>query len=108
MLDPYFTSALAQLVPASALIVSAEETRPYECDGLTLFRELPGAVVLPETEAQVVEVLQLCHTARIPVVARGAGTSLSGGATPHPRGIVLSLAKFNRILGIDPLARTAV
>jgi len=108
MLDPYFTSALAQLVPASSLITSGEERRPYECDGLTLYREQPGAVVIPETEAQVVDVLRLCHTARIPVVARGAGTSLSGGAMPHSGGIVLSLAKFNRILGIDPLARTAI
>jgi len=108
MLDPFFTSALARLVPPEALITAAEETRPYECDGLTLFREQPGAVVLPDSEAQVVEVLRLCHTARIPVVARGAGTSLSGGATPDPRGIVLSLAKFNRVLGVDPLARTAV
>src|SRR5438874_1624261 len=105
MLDPHFTAALARLVPPAALMTSAEETRAYECDGLTLFRAQPGAVVLPENEAQVADILSLCHSARIPVVARGAGTSLSGGALPNPNGIVLSLAKFNRILGIDPLAR---
>jgi glycolate oxidase len=108
MLDPAFTSALARLVPPAALLTSAEDTRPYECDGLTLYREQPGAVLLPDTEAQVVEILRLCHAARVPVVARGAGTSLSGGALPIAQGVVLSLAKFRRILAIDPRARTAI
>ena len=108
MLDPAFTSALAAIVPDEALLTSAEDTRPYECDGLTLYRELPGAVVLPEDEAQVVRILELCHAARVPVVARGAGTSLSGGALPVADGVVLSLAKFRRIVSIDPLTRTAV
>ena len=108
MLDPAFTSALARLVPPAALLTSAEDTRPYECDGLTLYREQTGAVLLPDTEAQVVEILRLCHAARVPVVARGAGTSLSGGALPIAQGVVLSLAKFRRILAIDPLARTAI
>jgi glycolate oxidase len=108
MLDPTFTSALAALVPPSALLTAAEDTRPYECDGLTLYREQPGAVVLPENEAQVVAILKLCHAARVPVVARGAGTSLSGGALPAVNGIVLSLAKLRRIVAIDPLARTAI
>ncbi|HEX7327929.1 MAG TPA: FAD-linked oxidase C-terminal domain-containing protein [Casimicrobiaceae bacterium] len=108
MLDPAFTSALAAIVPDEALLTNAEDTRPYECDGLTLYRELPGAVVLPEDEAQVVRILELCHAARVPVVARGAGTSLSGGALPVADGVVLSLAKFRRIVSIDPLTRTAV
>ena len=108
MLDPAFTSALARLVPPAALLTAAEDTRPYECDGLTLYREQPGAVLLPDTEAQVVEILRLCHAARVPVVARGAGTSLSGGALPIAQGVVLSLAKFRRILAIDPRARTAI
>jgi glycolate dehydrogenase FAD-linked subunit len=108
MLDPAFTSALARVVPASSLLTAAEDTRPYECDGLTLYREQPGAVLLPENEAQVVEILRLCHAARVPVVARGAGTSLSGGALPASQGIVLSLAKLKRILALDPVARTAV
>ncbi|HKU87042.1 MAG TPA: FAD-linked oxidase C-terminal domain-containing protein [Casimicrobiaceae bacterium] len=108
MLDPAFTSALARLVPPAALLTAAEDTRPYECDGLTLYREQPGAVLLPDSESQVVEILRLCHAARVPVVARGAGTSLSGGALPIAQGVVLSLAKFRRILAIDPLARTAI
>src|SRR5512132_1165576 len=108
MLDPAFTSALARLVPPASLLTAAEDTRPYECDGLTLYREQPGAVLLPDNEAQVVEILRLCHAARVPVVARGAGTSLSGGALPAADGVVLSLAKFRRILAIDPLERTAV
>ncbi|HMA31611.1 MAG TPA: FAD-binding protein, partial [Casimicrobiaceae bacterium] len=108
MLDPSFTSQLATLLPASSLLTAQEDTRPYECDGLTLYRELPSAVVLPETEDQVVRILQLCHATRVPVVARGAGTSLSGGSLPVADGIVLSLAKFRRIVAIDPLARTAV
>jgi len=108
MLDPLFQANLAAVVPAGSLLTAAEDTRPYECDGLTLFRELPGAVVLPETEGQVVQILRLCQAAGVPVVARGAGTSLSGGALPAARGIVLSLAKFRRILSVDPIARTAV
>ena len=108
MLDSALTSALARVVPSGSLLTAPEDTRPYECDGLTLFREQPGAVLLPDSEAQVVEILRLCHVAQVPVVARGAGTSLSGGALPAPNGIVLSLAKFRRILEIDPIARTAV
>ena len=108
MLDPAFTSALAKVLSPSALLTAAEDTRPYECDGLTLYREQPGAVLLPDSEAQVVEILRLCHAAQVPVVARGAGTSLSGGALPAAEGVVLSLAKLRRILALDPLARTAL
>jgi len=108
MLDSSVHAQLAAILPPASLLLSAEETRPYECDGLTLFRAQPGAVALPENEAQVVAILKACHEARVPVVARGAGTSLSGGALPDPAGIVLSLAKFRRIIAIDPLARTAI
>ncbi len=108
MLDPAVHAQLAAVLPPSALLTAAEDTRPYECDGLTMFRALPSAVALPENEAQVVAILELCHAARVPVVARGAGTSLSGGALPDRDGVVLSLAKFRKILAIDPLARTAV
>ncbi len=107
MLDSALHAQLAAILPPAGLLTAAEDTRPYECDGLTLFRELPAAVVLPESEGQVVEILRLCHAARTPVVARGAGTSLSGGALPNAAGVVLSLAKFRRILSVDPLARTA-
>jgi glycolate oxidase len=108
MLDPAVHSELASILPASALLTSAEETTPYECDGLTMYREVPAAVAIPENETQIVEILKRCHAARVPVVARGAGTSLSGGALPDKRGVLLSLAKFRRIIAIDPLLRTAV
>jgi glycolate oxidase len=107
MLNPALLAALGGILPASAILTAEEDTRPYECDGLTLFRELPSAVLLPENEAQVVSILKLCYAARVPVVARGAGTGLSGGVVPERTGVVLSLAKFKRILSIDPLARTA-
>ncbi|MCC6196395.1 MAG: FAD-binding protein [Burkholderiales bacterium] len=108
MLDSTVHAQLAAILPPAALLVSPEQTKPYECDGLTLYRAQPAAVVLPENEAQVIAILKACDAARIPVVARGAGTSLSGGALPDPNGIVLSLAKLKRVLAIDPIARTAV
>lgn len=98
---------LAAILPPESLLREAEELRPYECDGLTAYRQLPRLVALPESEAQVLAILAACHRHRVPVVARGAGTGLSGGATPSPGSLVLSLAKFNRILAIDPAARTA-
>ncbi len=101
-------SALKAVVPAHALLWQTEDTVPYECDGLTAYRERPLVVVLPETEAQVAAVLKACHALQVPVVARGAGTGLSGGAMPHAWGVTLSLAKFNRIVRIDARSRTAV
>ncbi|MFT3663559.1 FAD-linked oxidase C-terminal domain-containing protein [Piscinibacter sp.] len=100
-------AALAAVLPAHALLWHGEDTTPYECDGLTAYREQPLAVALPETEEQVAAVLRACHRLGAPVVARGAGTGLSGGALPHRLGVTLSLAKFNKILAIDPLSRTA-
>ncbi len=99
--------ALGALLPAHALLWQAEDTTPYECDGLTAYRQRPLVVALPETEAQVQAVLRTCHGLGVPVVARGAGTGLSGGAMPHAEGVTLSLARFNQILKVDPLARTA-
>jgi len=93
--------ALRASVGDSALLHTPEALRPYECDGLSAYRKLPLAVVLPETVAQVQQVLRECHRRRVPVVARGAGTGLSGGALPHEHGVLLSLARFNRILEID-------
>jgi glycolate oxidase len=101
-------AALLRVLPAHAVLWQAEDTTPYECDGLTAYRARPMAVVLPETSEQVAQVLRACQAMNVPVVARGAGTGLSGGAMPHSEGITLSLAKFNRILKIDPHARTAV
>ena len=100
--------ALGAVLPAHALLWQAEDTVPYECDGLTAYRERPLVVALPETEDQVAAVLKACHALDVPVVARGAGTGLSGGAMPHAMGVTLSLAKFNRILSVDAHARTAV
>ncbi|OSZ67324.1 FAD-linked oxidase C-terminal domain-containing protein [Hydrogenophaga sp. IBVHS2] len=101
-------NALQKVVPSHALLWQPEDTVPYECDGLTAYRERPLVVVLPETEDQVAGVLKACHALQVPVVARGAGTGLSGGAMPNAMGVTLSLAKFNRILRIDPRSRTAV
>ncbi|MDO8718845.1 MAG: FAD-linked oxidase C-terminal domain-containing protein [Polaromonas sp.] len=100
--------ALSAVLPAHALLWHNEDTTPYECDGLTAYRERPLVVALPETYAEVQAVLKTCHALDVPVVARGAGTGLSGGAMPHRRGVTLSLAKFNKILKIDPASRTAV
>jgi len=104
---PDLITALRAVLPADGLLTSAEDRRPFECDGLTVFRELPALVALPRTEAEVHAVLLSCHRHGVPVVARGSGTGLSGGATPHAGGVLLSLARMNRILNIDPLARTA-
>jgi glycolate oxidase len=95
-------------LPRHCVLASREELKPYECDGLSAYREVPLAVALPENEAQVRHVMRVCNEARVPVVARGAGTGLSGGALPHPRGVTLGLSKMKSILSIDPVARTAI
>ncbi|WP_051603219.1 FAD-linked oxidase C-terminal domain-containing protein [Simplicispira psychrophila] len=100
--------ALLQHLPAHALLWHSEDTTPYECDGLTAYRQRPLVVALPETTEQVQALLQACHRLAVPVVARGAGTGLSGGALPHALGVTLSLARFNQILTMDPRSRTAV
>src|SRR6266702_8568377 len=94
--------ALQAVLPPEALLWNAEDTTPYECDGLTAYRQRPLVVALPENEAQVQAVLRACHALDVPVVARGAGTGLSGGAMPNALGVTLSLARFNRILKLDP------
>jgi len=98
---------LARSLPPQALLFAAEELKPYECDGLTAYRCLPWAVALPQNEEQVLAVLKVCQARQVPVVVRGAGTGLSGGATPVVQGVVLSLARFMRILEIDAAARLA-
>ncbi|WP_156485856.1 FAD-linked oxidase C-terminal domain-containing protein [Crenobacter luteus] len=97
------TAALA----GCRLLTDAEDTTPYECDGLSAYRRRPLAVALPETEDEVRHILKTCHALRVPVVPRGAGTGLSGGAMPIENGLVLSLARFKHILKVDPVARTA-
>ena len=100
--------ALRAFLPARAVLWQEEDTRPYECDGLTAYRRLPMVVALPETAEQVQRVLRSCHALGVPVVPRGAGTGLSGGALPPGDGVLLSLAKFMRVLRLDPAARLAV
>ncbi|HEY4637039.1 MAG TPA: FAD-binding protein, partial [Burkholderiales bacterium] len=100
--------ALRALLPERAVLWQEEDTRPYECDGLTAYRQVPMVVALPETEAQVQEILRACRALEVPVVPRGAGTGLSGGALPPGDGVLLSLAKFMRIVRVDPVARIAV
>ncbi|MFL6674873.1 MAG: FAD-linked oxidase C-terminal domain-containing protein [Massilia sp.] len=100
--------ALRPLLPARCLLANEEDTRPYECDGLSAYRQLPMVVVLPETEQQVIAILAVCRELQVPIVPRGAGTGLSGGAMPIADGVVLSTAKLNKILRVDPAARVAV
>ena len=101
-------TALRSIVPGEGVIAGEREMRPYETDGLTAYRQLPMVVVLPETTQQVAEVLRYCHDEGIKVVPRGAGTSLSGGALPLGDGVLLGMAKFNRIREIDFANRVAV
>jgi len=101
-------AALRSIVPGEGVIAGEREMRPYETDGLTAYRQLPMVVVLPETTQQVAEVLRYCHDEGIKVVPRGAGTSLSGGALPLGDGVLLGMAKFNRIREIDFENRVAV
>ena len=101
-------AALRTIVPGEGVIAAEREMRPFESDGLTAYRQLPMVVVLPETTEQVAAVLRYCHDEGIKVVPRGAGTSLSGGALPLADGVLLGMAKFNRILEIDFDNRVAV
>ena len=104
---PVLIERLRALLPEEALVVEESERRTYECDGLSAFRVLPLVVAIPETVAQVQAVLRLCSELGVPVVARGAGTGLSGGALPHPQGLLLSMARFDDILEFDPECRLA-
>jgi glycolate oxidase len=108
-LDIGILNEFSSIVGKRGLICSPEELHTYECDGLTNFRVLPGAVLLPSSTEQVQSIVRLCHRERIPFVARGSGTGLSGGALPVADGIVLSLARMNRIHEVDlPNARVVV
>ncbi|MGZ8164771.1 MAG: FAD-binding protein, partial [Methylobacter sp.] len=93
---------LSEVLPLESLLYDAETMRPYECDGLSAYRQLPAMVCLPETVAQVQAVMRICHELKVPIVPRGAGTGLSGGALPDSAGILLVLTKLGRILEIDP------
>ncbi|ASU37686.1 FAD-binding oxidoreductase [Herbaspirillum sp. meg3] len=101
-------AALKAVVPPHCVLFDEEDTRPYECDGLAAYRQLPMVVVLPENEGQVVAILKACHDLKVQIVPRGAGTGLSGGAMPIADGVVVSTAKFNKIVSMDKYSRTAV
>lgn len=105
---PALLQSLTAVIPAAAILHSEEQLKPYECDGLSAYRVTPMLVVLPETVEQTGAVLKVCHRLKVPVVARGAGTGLSGGALPLQQGVLLVLSKLNKILHIDLENRTAV
>lgn len=100
-------AAMQAILPEQLILSSQESQAPFECDGLSAYRQLPLLTVLPETVEQIQAVCKLCHQHTIPLVARGAGTGLSGGALPHEQGVLLSLAKFNQIVAIDQHNRSA-
>ena len=104
---PALAKALARAVPGLEVIAEPEALRPFESDGLTALRQLPLIAVLPTAVDQVQAVLRYCHREGIPVVARGAGTGLSGGALPHEAGVLLVLSKLSEILEINPTRQTA-
>jgi|GEM_PF-3830893 len=98
---------LGEVLDGESLLVEREDLKPYECDGMSGYRVLPKVAVIPHTIDQVHRILAICHDLDVPVVTRGAGTSLSAGSLPHPQGVLLSMAKFNRILEVDPDRRLA-
>jgi glycolate oxidase len=98
---------LREIVDTRFVIDDPETLRPYECDGLSVYREMPRLVAIPDSVDEVCAVMAYCHRLQIPVVVRGAGTSLSAGAMPHADGIVLSMAKFTRIVEVDPASQLA-
>src|SRR5438874_12251572 len=100
-MDLRILNEFRSIVGNGGLICSPEELHTYECDGLTNFRVLPRAVLLPDSTEQVQSIVRICHREKVPFVARGSGTGLSGGALPVENGIVISLARMNRILEVD-------
>jgi glycolate oxidase len=102
-----FLEKIKCLLPEALIIADEELLSVYECDGLSAYRQLPRCVALPENVDQVQAIMRLCHDEAVPVVARGAGTGLSGGAMPVADGLVLGLAKFDQIIQIDPAQRIA-
>jgi glycolate oxidase len=101
-------AALRAVLPSECILFNEEDTRPYECDGLSAYRQLPMVVVLPDSEVQIVDILKTCRDLNVRIVPRGAGTGLSGGAMPIADGVVLSTARLNKVVRLDPYSRTAV
>lgn len=104
----HVVDVLNAVLPKGAVLFNEEDTRPYECDGFSAYRQLPMVVALPENEEQLIGVMKACHRLNVPIVPRGAGTGLSGGALPIVDVVVISTARLNRILKLDPYARAAV
>lgn len=100
-------SRLGDIVDSQYILTAEEQLRPFECDGLSVYRELPMLAVLPATAEEVQAIIRLCHSLSVPVVTRGAGTGLSAGAKPHPAGLLLVLTRMNRILDINSTCMTA-
>src|SRR5690348_3925810 len=103
-----YVDAIRAALPDDAVVSEPEQLRTYECDGLTGHKVVPSLVALPATTEEVQAVVRACHERKVPFVARGAGTGLSGGALPVADGVVISLARLNRILSVDPVDRRAV
>ena len=103
-----FVDELRKMFTDDQLLTEKSELIPYESDGLTAFKALPRAVVLPEKQSEVIDIVQLCHRYSVPFVARGSGTSLSGGSLPNTDGIVIGLNRINRILSLDAGQRIAI
>ncbi|MBW8899437.1 MAG: FAD-binding protein, partial [Massilia sp.] len=101
-------AALRARLPERCVLSDAEDTRPYECDGLAAYRQQPMIVTLPDSEEQILTILNICRELKVPIVPRGAGTGLSGGALPIADGVVISTARLNRIVRVEPYARLAV
>src|SRR5580698_6409703 len=99
---------LAAILPPGRLLDRPENLAAYESDGLTAFRTRPLAIAVPETAEEVIALVRFCYAERLPFVARGSGTSLSGGSMPVAGGIVIALNRLNRILNLDPAQRIAV
>lgn len=102
IIDADLLHGLRQILPDTSLLLSPEQQKPFECDGLPSLRALPLATLLPERVEQVVDIMRLCHRLQVAVVCRGAGTGLSGGAMPCEEGVLLVLSRLNRILELDP------
>lgn len=102
-----FLNTLQKLLAADSLLVDEESLRPYECDGLSAYKQLPLAVVMPNTNDEIIKIIKCCQKFSIPVTTRGAGTGLSGGALPLANGLLMSLTRLNKIIAIDPDNRTA-
>ena len=109
-ISPVMKALAAELRPLlgnHGFLLRPEHTIPYECDGSTAYRSAPQAVALPRSTAEVAEVVRACARVSVPFTARGAGTGLSGGATPIEGGVVISLAGMNRVIDVNSKERTA-